>query len=197
MILGLADQLRHIEPVEAPALIDRDEIGKVARLVPVVHLDGVALELGGPVDELVAFAVDVVDDRIDHDLAGEDRADAQIAAPGEDRLVPRHAAPGVDAGEHHAVADQLLAQRRVDAVAGDHDAGRDRRQRLPARRLLEQDARAALVLLDADAETIGHDALRRRAAPARRDTARDAACRDGCRLPDTDSPPPCRAARGR
>ena len=62
------------------------EVGEIAGLVPVVLLGGVALDLGHPVDQLVAIAVDVIDDRIDHNLAGENRADPHISAAAQDRL---------------------------------------------------------------------------------------------------------------
>src|SRR5665647_1250501 len=54
--------------------------------------------------------VDNVDDRIDDHLAGQDRADADIAAAAQDRLHARHAAPGIDAGEGDLVVGiELLA----------------------------------------------------------------------------------------
>jgi len=81
--------------------------------------------------QLLHFAesVDIVDDRVDHDFSCMDRADAKISATVEDGLVPRHAAPSVDAGEGDLiVAIELLADRRVHAVAG------NRQRALPGRK---------------------------------------------------------------
>ena len=76
-----------------------------------IMLAGLA-DLGHPVDELVAFAVDVVKDRVDHHLPGADRADAHIGAAVPHGLAPRHAAPGVDAGEGELLIGIILAADR-------------------------------------------------------------------------------------
>ncbi len=70
-LVGVADHLRDVEPIEMPAFVKRKEIGQISRLVPVVLFGGVAFDLGHPVDQLVTLAIDVIDDRIDHDLAGQ------------------------------------------------------------------------------------------------------------------------------
>src|SRR5262249_49493073 len=82
-----------------------------------------------------------------------------VAAAGQDRLVACDAAPCVDAGENDAVADELLADHRIHAVAGDHDIRRNRWQHLARARRLEEKARAVLVLLGADAKPVRHDAV--------------------------------------
>ncbi|MEJ2379140.1 MAG: hypothetical protein P8Y71_28355, partial [Pseudolabrys sp.] len=151
-LVGVLDHLRHVEPVEFPVLVERKEVGQVARLVPVVRLKRIALDLGHPVDELSALAVDVVDDRIDHQLAGEDRADAHIGAPVQDRLAPRDAAPGVDAGEDDFVVRiEVLANGRVDALAVDHHVGAD------ALAVLKVHGGRARVLFDAQCFVVGQD----------------------------------------
>src|SRR3954469_23089833 len=68
-----ADQLGHVEPVETPAVVNMDEVLDPARLVPVVPRFAPGFDFGGPVDKLISLATDVVDDRVDDDLAGADR----------------------------------------------------------------------------------------------------------------------------
>jgi hypothetical protein len=81
-LVGGADQFRHVEPFEAPILADRVEVGEFAGLVPAVLLIGVAFDLRHPIDELVARPVDIIDDGVDHHLAGQDRAGAGIGLAG-------------------------------------------------------------------------------------------------------------------
>jgi hypothetical protein len=102
-LVGIADQSRYIKPVEAPAFIQRKKVGQIARLVPIILFGGIALDLGHPVNQLVAFGINVIDDRVNHDLAGENRADPHIGTATQDRLAPRHPAPRVDAGERDPV----------------------------------------------------------------------------------------------
>src|SRR5215510_8582097 len=70
-LIGVANHLCNIKPVKAPAFIERKKIAKLAGLVPVVLLERVALDLGHPVDQLMSVTVDIVDDGIDDDLAGQ------------------------------------------------------------------------------------------------------------------------------
>src|SRR5205085_6104495 len=114
--IGAADQLGNIEPIEAPALIEMNEIVEPAWFIPVVLLLAAGLDLGCPVDQLVSVAVDIVDNRVDDDLAGADRADPHIGAAGQDRRPARDAAPGVDAGKDELFSGiELGAHRRIDA----------------------------------------------------------------------------------
>src|SRR3954469_4790803 len=69
--LGLRDQLGEIEPIKTTAFVDRQEVRKGAWIVSSVPVGRVSLDLGGPVDQLVSVSIHVVDDWIDHDLAGE------------------------------------------------------------------------------------------------------------------------------
>ena len=96
-LVGIADHLRNVEPGEPPAFIKREKVTQIARLVPVVLLGRVAFDLGHPVDQLGSVAVDVIDDRINHDFAGQDRTDPHVGAAPEDRLASRNSAPGIDA----------------------------------------------------------------------------------------------------
>ena len=70
-LVGIADHLRDVEPIEMPAFVEREKIGQISRLVPVVLFGGFAFDLGHPIDQLGTLTVDVVDDRVDHDLAGQ------------------------------------------------------------------------------------------------------------------------------
>ena len=70
-LVGIADHLRHVEPIEVPAFVRREKVGQVSRLVPVVLFGSFAFDLGHPIDQLGALTVDIVDDRVDHNLAGE------------------------------------------------------------------------------------------------------------------------------
>ncbi len=159
-LVGVRDQLGHVEPLEAPVLVDVQEIVELAGLVPVVLLHVRHAALGHPVDELVAVLVDVVDDRVDHDLAGFDRADAHVTAPGQDRLASRHTAPGVDAGEHDVfVRIELSAHGRIDAVTRHRDVRAYRRKRCAARGVTEGERYALVVLGHAEALAVGQDAI--------------------------------------
>src|SRR5204863_2975743 len=110
----------NVEPVETPAFIEREKISQISGPVPVVLLGSVTFDLGHPVDQLVSGTIDVIDDRIDHHLTREDRADAHVGLAAENRLAPRHPAPGINAGKDDLVVRvELLAQSRVNAVAGD------------------------------------------------------------------------------
>src|SRR6476646_3604153 len=151
-LVGITNHLRHVEPVETPVFVERKEIGQVPGLVPVVLLGGVVLDLGHPVDQLVAGAVHIIDDRIYDDLAGKDRANPHIGPAAEDGLAPCHSAPGIDAGKGDLVVRiKLLAQSRIDAVAGNDGIGTHAFARFSSAGLLEVDIRAALILLNADA----------------------------------------------
>jgi len=62
--------LRRVQPVETPAFIERQKVQQLTRPIPIVLLEGVALDVGHPIDELVALAIDVINDRVDDHLAG-------------------------------------------------------------------------------------------------------------------------------
>src|SRR4029078_11741726 len=115
-LVGVADHLCNIEPIEAPAFVERKENTKIACLVPVVLLERVALDLGHPVDQLASLAVDIVDDGIDDDLAGQNRTEPHVSPAVENRLAPRCAAPGIDARKSDFVGGiKLSTERRIDA----------------------------------------------------------------------------------
>ncbi len=118
--VGRADQFAYIKPVEPERFEDREEIVRRARLVPVVGRARIVFDFGNPVDQLRSPAVHIVGQRIDHDLAGVDRPDAQICPAVEDRRPDRQAAPCVDAGEHDLFGRIVFfAHRRIHTVAGD------------------------------------------------------------------------------
>jgi len=91
--LGVADHLRGVQPVETPAFIERQKVRQLTRPIPIVLLEGVVLDVGHPIDELVALPIDVINDRVDDHLAGEYRAGAYIGTAVEDWLSPRYPAP--------------------------------------------------------------------------------------------------------
>src|SRR5215475_8019869 len=114
--------LRRVQPVETPAFIERQKVQQLTRPIPIVLLEGVALDVGHPIDELVALPIDVINDRVDDHLTGQYRAGAYLGTAVEDWLSPRHPAPAVDAGKGQLVVWVILfADRRIDAVSSDHD----------------------------------------------------------------------------
>src|SRR5262249_21026882 len=158
--LGVADHLRRVQPVETPAFIERQKVRQVTRFIPVVLLEGIALDVGHPVDELVALPIDVIDNWVDDHLAGQYRAGAYKGTAVEDWLSPRHPAPAVDAGKGQLVVRVILfADRRIDAVASDHCVCPHALAHAPTRGLLEMHGGAGLVLLDTDAFMIGANGI--------------------------------------
>src|SRR6476659_8562447 len=115
-----ADEFRHV-----------DEIVEPSWAVPVVFLIFGRLDIDDPVDELAAFRIDRVADRIEQQLRWTMPADAYHAGAGENRLPPRHAAPHVDAGIFRGtfVGIEPLAQHRMNALAAHHDAAALRLER--------------------------------------------------------------------
>src|ERR1700730_10332363 len=55
--------------------------------------------------------VDIIEDGVDHHLAGQDRAGADLGLAGGERLAAGDAAPGVNAGERHLVHSQGRARK--------------------------------------------------------------------------------------
>ena len=88
---------------------DGQEVLEPARLVPIVPFVAGLRDLCGPVDELLPLPVHIVHDRIDHEIAGLDRADAHVAAAGQEGLGARDPAPGIDAAEAELLARVELA----------------------------------------------------------------------------------------
>ena len=137
-----------------------DEIVERARAIPVAPAIVGRLDLGDPVDELQAVAAGFTD-RVDHHLAMRQPARARQARARQDRLPPRDAAPHVDAGIARLalIGEKLLADHRIDAVAGnrgasahalaDGIAGADRKMQ----------GDAVVVLLDAGAVMVGENAV--------------------------------------
>src|SRR5262245_2485591 len=158
--VGLAHHCRHVEPIEVPVAIDRQEVVEPSWLVPVDRHGHLALDLHHPVDELVAGRIDVIANRID-DEGRMPRTDAGDGAAGEVGLLPRYAAPHIDAaiGERAFLRIELRPHRRMDAVACDQHVALVLRERRAVRR---DEARgdAAVALLDADATVSGDEAFR-------------------------------------
>src|SRR6185295_9214550 len=132
-----------------------------ARLVPVVAVVPGLRDLDGPVDELPPVAIDIVDDRIDHEITGLDRADTHIAAAGQEGLRARDPAPGVDAAEAQLLAGvELPAHDRVHPVAGHGDVGGGGRAHRAGARRAEVQRHALVTLVEPNALVIREDALR-------------------------------------
>jgi hypothetical protein len=119
---------RRVEPFERPVLIGGIEILEPARLAPVHDRDGL-LDLRNPVDELTAFRIDVVADRID-DQRAVPRADPGNASSGKNRPTPCHAAPEIGAAvtEGAFIAMELTPHGGMDAVARHENIARLKRQ---------------------------------------------------------------------
>src|SRR5262249_51609792 len=162
------EQLGHVEPVEAPPREDGEKVLQPAWLVPVVPIVAGLRDLDRPVDELPPLAVDVIHDRIDHEVAVLNRADAHVAPAGEIRLHARHAAPRVDAAEAELLAGiELAAHRGVDAVAGDGEVRGGGRARRARGRRAEVQGHPALALVDAEALMIREQGVRAEALQCR------------------------------
>src|SRR5262249_41364368 len=98
--------------------------------------------------------------RIDHQLAGLDRADADIGVPAENRFVARHASPRVDAFEGEVfVGIEIAAYRRVGAVATQYEMRAHWRQILRGCRFLETERYTVIVLFESDTAAICNDGL--------------------------------------
>ncbi len=145
-----------------------DEVVERAGAVPVALAIVRRLDLGDPVDQLQAVGAGLAD-RIDHHLAMRQPARAHHARARQHRLPPRHAAPHVDAGIARLafVGEELLADRRIDAVAGDRDAAAHGEALLAAGTVGEGDGDTGLILRDAEAMTVDDDAIGARAVAER------------------------------
>ncbi len=135
-----------------------DEIVDRAWPVPVALAIDRRLDFGDPVDQLQPVGAGGAD-RIDHHLAVRQPSRPHHAGARQHRLPARHAAPHVDAGIARLafVRKKLLADRRIDAVAGDRDATAHGAAVRAARPIGEMHADAGLILLDAEAMMIGDE----------------------------------------
>src|SRR5262249_2753471 len=137
-----------------------DEIVARSGAVPVALAVIRRLDFGDPVDELQAVRARGAD-RIDHHLSVRQPTGAPHARARQDRLPARRAAPHVDAGITRLafVGIELLAHRRIDAVAGDGDATA-RGDAVPAARAVaESHGHAALVLRNTKTMMVGDDPI--------------------------------------
>src|SRR5580692_111018 len=100
-----------------------EEVVERAWAIPVAPAIDGSFDLGDPVDELQAVMARLAD-RVDHHLAMRQPTRACQTCARQDRLPPRDAAPHVDAGiaRFALIGEKLLADDRVDAVAGDRGA---------------------------------------------------------------------------
>src|SRR5258708_30431281 len=96
-------------------------------------------------------------DRIDHHLAVRQPARPHHAGARQYRLPSRHAAPHVDAGiaRFALVREKLLADRGVDAVAGDRGTAAYGASVHASRPVRETDVDAGRILFYADAMMAG------------------------------------------
>lgn len=124
--LGARDERGDVQPVERPVLEDAQEVLQAALPRPVAAGPLRGLELGDPVDELVAVVVDVADG-VDHHLAAGEPADPRHARACEEGRRHGRAAPHGDPGVPRLalVRIELPAHRGVDAVTGDDDVRAD------------------------------------------------------------------------
>ena len=147
--VGGANKGGHIEPLEMPVGKGADEIVERTGTVPVALAITPRFDFGDPVDELQAVRVRGTD-RIDHHLAMRQPAGAHHAGARQHRPPARHAAPHVDAGIARLafVGKELLANRRIDAVAGDRHTAAHGRTVSASRTVGERHGYAGLVLFD-------------------------------------------------
>src|SRR6201999_793287 len=98
---------------------------------------------------------------IDHHLAVRHPPCPHHAGAGQYRLPSRHAAPHVNAGIAWLafVRKELLADGRIDAVAGDHGAAADRAADSAARPIGKMHADAGSILLDTNTVMTGDEAV--------------------------------------
>ena len=160
--VGVAHHVGHVQPIEVPVGDAVDEILEPAGTVPVaLGLVVGRLDIEDPIDELAAFGVDIVADRIDQNLGDVEPADAHHAGAGEVGLPARDAAPHIDAGiaRRAFVRIELLANHRVDAFATDDHVAALRRQRFLREGMLEVGRGAAGVLVHANAFVACDDAI--------------------------------------
>ncbi len=164
--VGSAEHGRYVEPIEMPVVKNVDEVVELAGAIPVSSLIVRGRDLGNPVDELAAFAVDVVADRVDHHLARREPAGADVARASAIRLPARDAAPHVDAGIHRLtfIGMELLANDGMKAIAGNHDLAFLRRALLAGIGIGEEGPGAGAILVKAGAfpageQPVGSDTL--------------------------------------
>src|SRR6476646_5290704 len=129
-----------------------DEIPDRAPPVPVALEIVRRLDFGHPVDELQSVSTGGAD-RIDHHLAVRQPPRPHHAGAGQYWFPARHAAPHVDAGiARLALAgEKLLADRGIDAIAGDRGAAANRAAVGATRPVGKMQADTGLVLFDAGA----------------------------------------------
>ncbi len=141
-----------------PVRHGREEVFQPAAPVPVALLVLRRLDVDHPVHELTAVGIDIVADRIDQQLGRMMPADADHAGAGHERLPAGDAAPHVDAGifRRALVRIELLAQHRMDALAGHRHGAAHGGERL-AVRILESGDRLVAVVVDARAAVTEDD----------------------------------------
>src|SRR3984957_7603930 len=142
-----------------------DEIAERACAIPVAPAIVGRLDFGDPVDELQAVTAGLTD-RIDHHLAMRQPAGARHACARQDRFPPCDAAPHVDAGITRLafVEKKLLADYRIDAVAGNRRATAYALADGIARADRKMEGDAVVVLLHADTMMVSENAIRAGAA---------------------------------
>ena len=196
--VGGANEGRHVEPVEMPVGEGADEIVERTGPVPVALAIVRRFDFGDPVDELQPVRVHGAD-RIDHHLAMRQPAGAHHAGARQHRPPARHAAPHVDAGIARLalVRKKLLADRGIDAVAGDRHTAAHGGTVSASRTVGKRHGDAGLVLFDTEAMPAGEQPV---AAGARDESIQQhpsAGRRDESRIADDRSPPRGRAAPDR
>ena len=139
----LADHLGYVEPVEFPVLEARQEVGELARPIPVLarqHGAVAHVQVADPVDQRLAGlgvpAADRIADellrvvaRLHHGGAAEIRLADGDAAPHQDALPLGRAFVGIEVRAHGGVdavgADQDVGLRRLDGIAAAVDEAGD------------------------------------------------------------------------
>ena len=156
-MIGGANKRRHIEPVEMPVGERADEILDRTGPGPVALAIGLCLDFGHPIDELQPVRAGGLTDRIDHHLAVRQPASPHHAGARQHRFPSRHAAPHVDAGiARFAFArEKLLADRGIDAVAGDGGTTAYGAAVAASRPVGKTDADTGLILFNSDAVLVG------------------------------------------
>ena len=130
MAWAAADDARHVEPAELPVLEARQEVGELARPVPVLarqHGAVAHVEVADPVDQRLAALGMGAADRIADEFLGV-MAGLHHGGAAEVRLADGDAAPHQDALPFGRafVGIEMRAHGGVDAVGADQDVGLDR-----------------------------------------------------------------------
>ena len=129
MVCAVRMTLRHVEPAEVPVLEARQEVGELARLVPVLarrHGAVAHVQVADPVDQrLAALGMGAADRIADEFLVV--MAGLHHRGAAEERLADGDAAPHQDALPlgRALVRIEMRAHGGVDAVGADQDVGLD------------------------------------------------------------------------